>query len=181
MEIVQPIRDKEKINQIKSILKQNNIRDYFLFCLGIYTGLRISDILKLKVGDLKNKDRFQVEEQKTGKNRNIIIHPSIKEELQNYIKDMNNDWYIFKSQKGDNQPIKRVQAYRILNDAAHQVGLNEIGTHTLRKTFGYQYYKQTNNLTLLQKIFNHSSSNVTLRYIGILQDDIDMAIECLDF
>jgi integrase len=69
-------------------------------------------------------------------------------------------------------PITRVQAYRILNRAARDCGLDEIGTHTLRKTFGYHFYKANQNVVMLQQLFNHSSPSITLRYIGITQDEI---------
>jgi len=62
----------------------------------------------------------------------------------------------------------------VINNAARQVGLEDhIGTHTLRKTFGYQARKQGTPIELLQKVFNHSSPAVTMRYIGITQDEID--------
>jgi integrase len=75
-----------------------------------------------------------------------------------------------------------LQAYRIINQAAEMVGLvvrdhqerivkGEIGTHTLRKTFGYHAYKNGTDIVLLQDIFNHSSPSTTLRYIGITEDD----------
>ena len=81
------------------------------------------------------------------------------------------DEYLFASRKGEG-PISRVQAYRILNKAAHDVGLKEIGTHTLRKTFGYHFYRTNHNVAMLQQLFNHSSPAITLRYIGITQDEI---------
>lgn len=49
----------------------------------------------------------------------------------------------------------------------------KIGTHTLRKTFGYHHYEKFKDVVMLQKIFNHSSTEITLRYIGIEQDEID--------
>ena len=58
MNTVQPIRDLTKIKKIESILKKQNYRNYILFRLGIYSGLRISDILKLKVKDVRNQDYF---------------------------------------------------------------------------------------------------------------------------
>ena len=85
--------------------------------------------------------------------------------------------YIFQSRKGANKPITRVQAYRILNSSAQKIGLEEIGTHTLRKTFGYHFYNQTKDIALLQELFNHSAPSVTLRYIGINQDKIDQAYD----
>lgn len=68
-------------------------------------------------------------------------------------------------------------AYKILSGTAAEFGLGEIGTHTLRKTFGYHMYMQTKNIALLMEIFNHSSERVTLRYIGVNQDAIDKAMQ----
>lgn len=86
--------------------------------------------------------------------------------------------YLFPSRKGSGaKPINRIQAYKILNDAANQARLSEMGTHTLRKTFGYHLYQETKDVALLQNIFNHSAPSVTLRYIGINQDIIDQAID----
>ena len=53
---------------------------------------------------------------------------------------MKEDDYLFKS-KRTNKPISRIQAYRILKEAAAACGLEEIGTHTLRKTFGYHFIR----------------------------------------
>ena len=89
---------------------------------------------------------------------------------------MNDGDYLFPSRKGG-KPIGRVQAYKILNAVATKVGLGEIGCHTMRKTFGYWFYKQTKDVAQLQEILNHSAPSVTLRYIGINQDVIDRAID----
>ena len=67
MKYVQPIRDKNKIEEIKSYLKENGSRDLLIFTMGINTGLRISDLLKLKVIDVRNKSHVEIKEQKTGK------------------------------------------------------------------------------------------------------------------
>ena len=83
--------------------------------------------------------------------------------------------YLFKSQKGNNKPISTTQAYRIISTAGANVGLEEIGTHTMRKTFGYHHYQQFQDVALLQQILNHASPSVTLRYIGISQDNIDQS------
>lgn len=90
---------------------------------------------------------------------------------------MDDDEYLFQSQKGVNQPISRVQAYRILNEAAEELGLVEIGTHTIRKTFGYFHYKKYHDVALLQKLFNHSAPSITLKYIGIDQDVMDQTMK----
>lgn len=64
-----------------------------------------------------------------------------------------------------------------LNEVADYLSLQEIGTHTLRKTFGYHFYMQYKDVAMLQEIFNHSSPDITLKYIGINQDGMDKAIK----
>ena len=118
-----------------------------------------------------------MKEDKTGKPKRFKINNGLKDELDKYVDGMNDNEYLFKSQKGENKSINWVQAYRILNDAARKVGLVEIGTHTLRKTFGYHFYQKTKDVALLQELFNHSSPSVTLRYIGINQDIMGKAID----
>lgn len=177
MEYVQPIRDKEKIEEMKVELLKNGTRDYLLFYTGINTGLRISDILKLQVKDVRDKTHISIKEQKTDKPKRFKINNGLKDALNRFITNMDDEEYLFKSRKGDNKPITRVQAYRILNDAAKRIGLEEIGTHTLRKTFGYHFYQQTKDVALLQALFNHSAPSVTLRYIGINQDMMDNAMD----
>lgn len=176
MKIVQPIRDKEKIEDMKQVLKHESYRNYFLFVMGINTGLRISDLLPLKVKDVRNKTHISIKVKKVDKNKRFMINSMLRKEIEQYTKGMNDEDYLFKSTR-NNKPIQRVQAYKIINRAAEKVGLEEIGTHTLRKTFGYHYYKQTKDVAMLQEIFNHSSPSVTLRYIGITQDEIDKSLE----
>ncbi|MCT4584072.1 MAG: site-specific integrase [Peptostreptococcaceae bacterium] len=174
MNFVQPIRDLNKIEEIKNIFLKQSYRNYLLFLLGINSGLRISDLLKLKVGDVRNKSHITLKEQKTGKTKKFPIY-NITEEINFYIESMKGDEYLFQSREGSNKPIGRVQSYNILNKAAKKVGLSEIGTHTLRKTFGYHFYKKYKDVALLQELFGHSAPSVTLRYIGINQDMIDEA------
>lgn len=177
MNFVQPIRDPEYIRVIKKYLFDRNYRNYMLFVVGINSGLRISDILQLKVLDTQ-KSYFNVVEKKTKKTRRIEMTPQLKRELKQYVEDKEEHEYLFKSREGVNKPISRSAAYKILNNAALAVGLEEnIGTHTLRKTFGYHFYKQTKDVALLQEILNHSSPKITLRYIGINQDQMDKAMK----
>ncbi|MEB9031830.1 tyrosine-type recombinase/integrase, partial [Bacillus cereus] len=155
MNFVQPIRDSEQIQQIKEYLKEKNARNYILFVMGINTGLRISDILKLKVGDLKGS-HISMREMKTGKQKRIQITAALKRELRWFNENREDDEYLLKSRQGKNRPIGRSMAYKILSGAAAEFGLDEIGTHTLRKTYGYHMYMQTKNIALLMEIFNHS-------------------------
>lgn len=183
MEYVEPIRDKKKIDDIKKILKVTNLRDYCLFTLGINSGLRISDLLNLKVEDVmdkkrKVKDRITLREQKTGKIKNFPIADTAKKAIMEYliIRDFKLNEPLFLSRKGKNgkHTIGRQQAYIIINKIARMVGLKgRFGTHTLRKTFGYHAYQAGIDISILQKLFNHSAPCVTLAYIGITQDDLD--------
>ncbi|QIW18548.1 site-specific integrase [Bacillus thuringiensis] len=175
MNFVQPIRDPEQIQQIKEYLKEKNARNYILFVMGINTGLRISDILKLKVGDVQGS-HISMREMKTGKQKRIQITSALKRELKWFGEGREVGEYLLKSRKGENRPIGRSMAYKILKSTAAEFGLDEIGTHTLRKTYGYHMYMQTKNIALLMEIFNHSSEKVTLRYIGVNQDAMDKAM-----
>lgn len=169
-ENVQPLKSKEAIADIKwSLRKWCTERDYVLFVLGINTGLRISDLLKLKTADLKGKKTVKLQESKTKKARTIYLD-GIYDELQDYIASNESEW-LFPSRKGD-KAISSTQAYRQLVKAGEQVDISEgIGTHTLRKTFGYWHYQTHGNLPQLQSILNHSSSDITLRYIGLTEED----------
>lgn len=190
MKTVEPIRDNKTIKNMRAILKSQSTRNELLFILGINVGLRISDILKLKVRDLTKsntkapKDYVIITEIKTRKIKKFYIGDIVKKVIENYMKENNNpgfDTYIFLSKKGVNRPITRQQAYRIINNAAELLGIverndkgnlihGEIGTHTLRKTFGYHSFKNGTSLELLMDLFNHSSKTQTLRYIGITED-----------
>ncbi|MCP8970558.1 site-specific integrase [Ectobacillus ponti] len=175
MNFVQPIRDQEQIQGIKDYLKQQNERNYMLFVMGINTGLRISDILRLRVKDVQSS-HISMREKKTGKQKRIQITPSLRRELKWYLQGRQDEEYLIRSRQGRNKPIGRSMAYKILRGAAAEFGLEDIGTHTLRKTFGYHMYMQTKNIALLMEIFNHSSEKVTLRYIGVNQDAMDKAL-----
>jgi integrase len=179
---VQPIRDLQKIAEMKAFLKEKSaeseklrMRNYFLFVLGINIGIRISDVITLKVHDMFG-NHVTITEKKTGKYKRYLLNAKLKAEADSYINGMESENYLFSSQKGGH--ITRIQAYNIINSAARAVGIeDEIGTHTLRKTFGYWHYKQHKDIATLQIIFNHSSPSDTLRYIGIEQDQIDEMAE----
>lgn len=169
---VQPLRKLSEIEDMKqSLRKWCNERDYFLFLFGINTGLRVSDILQLKVADIKNKDHVIILEGKTDKKRFVHIK-SIQTDINAYIKGMDDNDCLFPSRKGG-KPITEIQAYRSLVKAGEMVDLMHIGTHTMRKTFGFHHYKKNKDVATLQEIFNHSAPSITRRYIGITQEEID--------
>jgi len=177
MNKVEPIRDREKIEEVKMELLKDNYRNYLLFAVGINTGLRIGDMLKLKVKDVRNQTHIILKEEKTNKSKKFFINSVLRNALDNYISNMADHEYLFQSRNGNNQPLSRSQAYRILNGAGTKVGLDSIGCHSTRKTFGYHHYKQHKDVALLQELFNHSAPSITLDYIGINQDVMDNSMK----
>ena len=183
MEFVQPIRDRKKIDTIKKILKSDNLRNHCLFTLGINSGLRISDLLKLKLCDVldeseKIRERITLREKKTNKTKDFPISDVARKAIAEYLKtrviDTNEPFFLSQKTKNGKAPLQRDQAYKIINNAARSIGIKEkIGTHTLRKTFGYHAYQSGVSIEVIQKLFNHSAPSITLRYIGITQDDLD--------
>jgi len=154
-------------------------RDILLFTMGINSSLRVSDLLSLKICDVtddtnKIKDSITLKEQKTGKSKSFPLNESVKKALKDYLaerKGAKPEEVLFLSRK-KGEAIRRCQAWTIINNAGKALGLN-LGTHSMRKTFGYQVYKSTRNLGLTQKLLNHGSSGDTIRYIGIEKEELD--------
>lgn len=179
MKFVQPIRDPKKLDAMKNYLYFKNIRDFIMFFVGINTGFRISDILPLTVRDVKGT-HITITEKKTKKVKSVLIRKSLRKALDSYIKDKADLEYLFPSRKrkrGKAYPITSNMAYKIIRNAAKELDLEEIGTHSMRKTFGYRLYLETKDIALLMDHFNHSEEKVTLRYVGLLQDTLDDALE----
>lgn len=176
---VQPIRDMKKIKQMYNYLAKHNPKYAVLFKMGINTGLRISDIIPIKISDIYRndfnfKEHLIIIEQKTRKEKRIKINDTLRKCLNEYVKEFNlgyND-YLFHSRKGGH--LGRVQVYKVMTEAAEVLGIENFGTHSLRKTWGYWTYKLSKfNIGLIMDTFNHSSQAVTLRYIGINQEQKD--------
>ncbi len=184
MSKTQPLKELGQIDELKKyFLERGEVRNYALIVIGLNTSLRISDILNLHWGDIYNfrmcdyRQHLTVTEKKTQKTSIIAINSAIVEaldllrEAQPFICP---DTYLFQSQKGENQPITRNRAFVIIKEAAAVLGFEgNISCHSLRKTFGYQAWKQGVQPALLMSIYNHSSYEITKRYLGINQDERD--------
>jgi len=179
MEVV-PIRNKTKIFEMKELLRQKSSGYELLFIMGINTALRIGDLLSLLVSDVTDDERNVLEviclkEHKTGKIKRLPINKALKKALSSYLiehPDRNRNAPLFISRKGGT--LSRSQAWRVLKAAGKAVGLSNIGTHSLRKTFGYHAYRKSgNDLGLVQKLLNHSVSKITLKYIGVDRENMD--------
>lgn len=168
------IKSKKDLKILLEYLKEKNYSLYCIFSFGLYSGLRISDILKVNIDDI-DKEFLNIVEKKTGKKKTIPLNNTIKEILKDYIKNhriVSEYKNIFISQK--RMPYNRCTIYKMLVQACKECNIDvKIGTHTMRKTFGYHHYKEFKDVALLQRIFNHSSPAITLTYIGIAQDEIN--------
>ena len=172
MNSVEPIRNPQKIREIQEALEKKSVRDRVLFDIGITTGLRVSDILPLTVGDVRGKTELTLTEKKTERSVTVDITGMV-EELMQYTQGMGDAEYLFPSRRGGS-PITRVQAYRIISEAAKAAGLGEIGTHTMRKTFAHNNWKT--DCAKVEKQLNHKPDSSILMYLGITEADIDEAL-----
>ncbi|MGV2940899.1 tyrosine-type recombinase/integrase [Mesobacillus sp. LC4] len=181
MQTVSPIKSKNKIKHMKDFLENHSTRDFCLFLLGINTGIKLQDLLSLRVHDVCQQD---------GKAANVLSIPSysnppvylnapIRSSLEKYLSEntlIDSD-YLFKSRKTSN-PITRQQAYRIINAAAKNAGIDEpVGMITLRKTFGYHAYSQGVAISLIQKRLQHASPSETKHFIGVDVEAVPVKID----
>lgn len=177
MKRVEPIYDDHWVSEFARHFKETNYRNYVMFMMGVYTGLRISDILPIRKADIMGT-HLALMEQKTQKLKRIVLHPNLQRLLKEYTADMKSTEYLFPSRKKDyrgrTQPIGRKRAYDIIKEAADEIGYDgNLGTHSMRKTFGVRYYREFKDLSELMEIFNHSSEMETANYLGIMREKID--------
>ena len=179
MAATEPIRDKKQLIQIaKYWLRRGNRRNYVMIVLGTCTALRIGDLLRLKWDDVYDEEygtfrtHITLTEKKTGKEKTIALNPKAIAALQMYLPHGQGEFIFCSNRKG--KAISRIQAWRIIREAAQAIKVvGKIACHSLRKTFGYFAWKAGIMPVMLMDIFNHSSFEITRRYLGITQDDRD--------
>ena len=192
MSTTYPIKNEEKLRKFKEyyLTIKPMCRNYAMIILGLNTAFRISDLLKLQWQDVFNhkkncfKDHICITEQKTGKEKCVAINANVFEALhilQEEEPSREKDHFLFTGKRGTEEHLSRSQAFRIIKEAAEYAGLDEhISCHSLRKTFGYHAWRQGIEPALLMNIYNHSSFQVTVRYLGIEQDDRDNIFRNID-
>lgn len=181
MNTVEPIRDLDIVAKIKWDLKESSPRNYALFVLGINTALRISDLLSLKVGQMR-KQVLYIRTSKNGKEITLPISEYLRRELKPIMEGKGDHEFLFTSRQIKRRTrirkqIDRSVAYRLLSRLGKKYGLEHIGTHSLRKTFAYHHYKKEKNVAALMDLLGHADPSYTLRYIGIAQDDINKSVK----
>lgn len=185
MSTTEPIKSRKDLNRFKEYYEKvhPDSRNSLLMTIGLNTALRIGDILELRWGDVYDYERkrirkhIRVQEQKTGKLNIIAVNYAIKTKLEEFRREnpqMEAADFLFQSKKNKGMALSRFQAFRIIREAAEHAGIEgHISCHSLRKTFGYHAWKQGVPPVMLMNIFNHSSYQITIRYLCIEQDDKD--------
>jgi len=178
MKRTEPIRNPEQVRALLEYYRNIGMyRNHVLITIGVYTALRISDILLLKTDDVYDyrsgcvREAITITEKKTGKTKTIALHQHVMEALYLYLPEScTREPLIMNNTTGE--AISRIQAYRLIDDAAKAVGIeHRVSCHSLRKTFGYHSWHRGISPVLLMEIYNHSSYAVTKRYLGVTQDD----------
>ena len=184
MKTVQPIRDLDTLQKCYDIAWAHDAKKgkgevswELILLVGFNTSLRVSDFRRFKVNDLRGRDYARITAKKTGKEARILINPSARRQINRLLSGRDGDEYIFRSRQRNGithkyEPVTRQRCYQIINAIAREAGIEyRIGCHTLRKTFGYHYYRQYKDIGTLMSLFNHSEAGTTLIYIGIASDE----------
>ncbi|MBI9013875.1 MAG: tyrosine-type recombinase/integrase [Clostridiales bacterium] len=156
-----PIEYIGKIIDILDYLKKTNTRDYLLFSMCFEVGMKLDDVLCLKVSDVRNKKSMTVS------GINIKMRKEVIQDIKDYCKDKQKNEFVFQSNDGFNQKLGRKRAVDIMAEVSGMFGIEEFGTDTLRKSFGYFFYLRTRDMDLLKQIYGHSKKYDTLKYIGL--------------
>ena len=172
---VEPIR---RIRDVKAIAKllNDNKRDRLLFLIGVNNGLRVGDLLRLKVEDVEHTkvgDTLTIKESKTGKRNILVINKTVYKALRAYL-DLRPSGYLFASKKTKEQPLKVNSVNKLVKSWCRAINLKgNYGAHTLRKTWGYlQRTRHGVGFEIIAKRYNHSNPAVTMRYLGIEDKEV---------
>ncbi|GLQ31723.1 tyrosine-type recombinase/integrase [Litoribrevibacter albus] len=175
---VDAIKDQDTIRLIGHLLERRFSKQVSdVWCIGLNLALRISDLLAIRFHDI-HQDRLFLREAKTGKTANIQINPKTLQLIERIKQEHPNHEYLFQSHRNRQainraaRPISRRYVTRAFAEVGQELNL-KLGTHSMRKTRGYHLYQATKDIGRVMKMLRHSSEGVTLRYIGITQEDVD--------
>lgn len=166
MNWVAPIKDEETLQKFKEELRKVDDKYYILFEIGVGTGMQLQEILKLKNGDVRDKDRIEASIGTKNIKRVFTVSDELKSIIRNYTEGKADDEYLIQGHASSTGSLSREQAYRVFKSVGRDLGLNSIGAQTMRKTFAWRYYKHTGDIYYLQNLLNHASPSITYRYIG---------------
>ena len=198
-----PLPEEEYYRFTYKLEEKSNIfaeRNLMIFYIGVATGYRTGDIVKLTIGDLRKfiaNDKFTIQESKQYKEwlthkkkhpnslkkrplpREDPLNKNLKALLKNYVKNKNNSEYAFKSNKG-NKYITQKSYSKILTEVGKELGLENISGHSLRKTYAHRLYNWKNDVEYVRRALGHTSIETTKRYLGLSKAVIREASEYMD-
>lgn len=192
-QFVLPIKDSNILHEVQDTLLHNfrqGRRNYTIFQVGKATLLRVSDVLALRRNEVFNDDgtikkNAFIHDKKTGK-PNILYLKPVKQDLMDYYawlqeNNIQSEW-LFPSTAHHDRHITEKQFYKIMNKTGDLLGINYLGTHTMRKTGAYRVYTQSNyNIGLVMELLNHSSEAMTLKYLGLDQISREKMLDQINF
>jgi len=181
---VEAVKTTEQRQQVEAHLAAQNAIYLDIWKVGVNTALRISDLLALTMKDVRSlnpeEPALNVTEQKTGKHRKIVVNRTALGVMQRRLAKYPDHKWLFQSVAANRKrrelpkPINRRSVSRVFEKVGQKVAPKvALGTHSMRKTRGYAMYKAGRSIESIAKVFNHSSPTVTMRYIGLVQQDID--------
>lgn len=192
-QLVLPIKDSNILKSVQETLLDSfraGRRNYTIFQLGKATLLRVSDVMQLKKPDVFNSDgtikqNTFIHDQKTGKANTLYLKPVHADLLAYYDwlqqQNMISEW-LFPSLQHPERHITEKQFYKVMAKVGDLLGINYLGTHTMRKTGAYRVYMQSNyNIGLVMQLLNHSSEAMTLTYLGLDQASRETILDQINF
>ena len=192
-QIVLPIKDSNVLTEVQDTLLHNfraGRHNYTIFQVGKATLLRVSDVMRLRWTDIFNENgtvrqNAFIHDKKTGKANLLYLKP-IQTDLLTYQawyqKQKLHSTWLFPSTQHPDRHITEKQFYKIMSKTGDLLGINYLGTHTMRKTGAYRVYTQSNyNIGLVMNLLNHSSEAMTLTYLGLDQASTENMLDKIDF
>lgn len=190
---VLPIKDTQVLHEVEDCLRHNfkfGLRNYTIFKLGLVTMLRVSDLLALRRNEVFNVDQsiklnaFTVD-QKTGKHNILYLKPAFND-LALYIKWLDQNYpeseWLFPSSEHPENHVSIKQYYKVIRRVGELLGIDYLGTHTMRKTGAYRVYVQSHyDIALVMELLNHSSQAMTLKYLGLDQVSKEKKLDLIHF
>lgn len=178
---VDPIREPKDIRAITKLLSRDS-RNSLLFIMGVNNGLRVGDLLKLKVKDVSNLkvgETLVIRESKTKKDNVLVINKAVYRAIRFYMKtkEPDDENYLFASRKG-NKPLTIQAANNLVKKWTSEINLRgNYGAHSLRKTWGYiQRTVHCVGFEVIAKRYNHVNPAVTMRYLGIQDKEVHLTL-----
>ena len=188
-----PIKYIEILHEVEETLLHNfkfGRRNYTIFKVGLVTMLRVSDLLALRRNEIFETDgsiksNAYIIDQKTGKHNVLYLKPAFNDlTIYSYWLNQNypNSEWLFPSSQHPTQHVSIKQFYKVIRHVGDLLGIDYLGTHTMRKTGAYRVYVQSNyDIGLVMSLLNHSSQAMTLRYLGLDQVSKEKKLDQIKF